>query len=56
MIKREGIDMGKVEDMRVIDQGREMTWSGNLKKKNKKQKNELVQIKAMEVGCPNVCP
>jgi hypothetical protein len=55
MIKNEGDDMGKVEDMRVIGQGREMTWSGNLKK-NTKHKNELAQKKAMQVGCLGVCP
>jgi hypothetical protein len=38
MIKSEGVDMGKVKDMHAISQGREMTWSGNIKKKHKAQK------------------
>jgi hypothetical protein len=38
MIKNEGDDMGKVKDMCVAGQGREMTRSGNLKKIYKAQK------------------
>jgi hypothetical protein len=54
MIKNEKDDMGKVEDIHVIGQGREMTWNGNLTK-NTKHKNELAQKETMQVGCLSVC-
>jgi hypothetical protein len=38
MIKSEGNNMGKVEDMHVIGRGREMTWSGKIKKNTKQKK------------------
>ncbi len=55
MIKSEGDDMGKVENMCVIGQRMDMTWNGNFKK-NTKHKNELMQKEAMQVGCLSVCP
>ncbi len=56
MIKGEGDDMGRVEDMGVISQGGEDTQKEKPPKYNAKCENEQGQIKAVLKGYPNMCP